>query len=157
LAIEPFAIRADWADALPSLEQELDRRSVDAFVDAREIDGLAQMLEVGRLQQDRHRTAERFRPLDDDASHRGHRVGLTLRVEEAGNEEPGQVFELRGWNMHRSEVPWGRLVQPRPGRDKSRSHSWCQEHKASVVRSGKQLCYGAQPAIPPQEAIVRLE
>src|SRR5262249_17948480 len=39
---------------------------------------------------------ERLRLVDDDASHRGHRVGLTLRVEKAGDEEPRQVSSWAG-------------------------------------------------------------
>jgi len=111
LPIKPFAIRADWTHAPPRVEQEFDRRPVDALVEAREIDGLAQMLDVGRLEQNRHRTAKRLRLVHDDASHRGHRVGLTLRVEKAGDEKPRQVFELGGRNMHR-----GRMVRTCPAR-----------------------------------------
>jgi hypothetical protein len=84
------------ADALARIEQEFDCRRVDALVDARKIDGLAQMLDVGGLEQNRHRTAECLRPLGDDASHRRRRVGLTLRVEQAGDEESRQIFELGG-------------------------------------------------------------
>src|SRR5262249_57891755 len=35
--------------------------------------------------------------------HRGHRLGLTLPVKEARDEEARQVFELGGRNMHRGE------------------------------------------------------
>src|SRR5262249_23588719 len=96
LAIEPFAIRADRAHALPRVEQEFDRRGVDELVDAREIDGLAQMLDVGRLEQNLHRPAERLRPLGNHAPDRRRGVGLTLRVELRAMKNPGSGSNWAG-------------------------------------------------------------